>query len=92
MKKILCISLIFLLMVAGFAQKKKSDKPSEPVQKHLLAILNYNAYSTDEQQPYIEFQFIIDGSTAQYIPASSDTYAAEIDIDDSVSVFILQRN
>ena len=82
MKKILfCISLITLLTVSGFAQKKKGDTSAEPVQKHLLAILNYNAYCTDEQKPYIELQFIIDGSTAQYIPASPDTYAAEIDID-----------
>ena len=73
--------MISLLTVSGFAQKKKGDTPAEPVQKHLLAILNYNAYCTDEQKPYIELQFIIDGSTAQYIPASPDTYAAEIDID-----------
>ena len=82
MKKItLCIGIICLLMFSGFAQKKKGDKPAEPAPKHLLAILNFNAYCTDEQQPYIEFQFIIDGSTAHYIPASPDTYAAEIDID-----------
>ena len=77
MKKItLCIGIICLLMFSGFAQKKKGDKPAEPAPKHLLAILNFNAYCTDEQQPYIEFQFISDGSTAHYIPASPDTYAA----------------
>jgi GWxTD domain-containing protein len=77
----LCIGIICLLMFAGYAQKKKSDKPAEPAPKHLLGILNYNAYCTDEQVPYIEFQFIIDGSTAQYVPASADTYAAEVEIE-----------
>ena len=82
MKKItLLIGIICLLLTAGYGQKKKSDQPAPATPKSLLAILNFNAYCTDEQQSYIEFQFIIDGSTAQYIPASADTYAAEIDID-----------
>ena len=78
---ILCTILVFLIIITGYAQKKKSGEPSESPQKSLLGILNFNAYCTDEQKPYIELQFIIDGSTAQYMPVEDGIYAAEIEID-----------
>lgn len=79
MKKTSLLLLILLLCGNIFAQQNDSRTTKKNDQK-LLGILNYNAYNTDNQQPYIEFQFIIDGGTAKYIPASDDTYAAEIEI------------
>ena len=82
MKKIiLCTGLVFLIILSGYAQKKKNAAPTETAPKNLLAILNFNAYYTYDHKPYIEFQFIIDGSTARYVPTSEGLYAAEIDID-----------
>ncbi len=78
---IICTGLICLFMIAGYAQKKKTGEAAPVPQKNLLAILNFNAYYTDDHKPYIEFQFIIDGSTVQYVPVSDGLYAAEIDID-----------
>lgn len=86
MKKITAIIAIVLWagISCAFAQKNKKSEPvteAEPAQpKSLVAILNHNAYRTEDAKTFIECQFIIDGQSAQYIPASADTYSAEIDI------------
>ncbi len=65
--------LTALFLPAGYAQKKKNAKPQTDsiATKSLKAVLNFHAYSTDEMQSYIEFQFIVDGSTVNYVPMSN---------------------
>ncbi|MCR5115652.1 MAG: hypothetical protein K6A95_08290, partial [Bacteroidales bacterium] len=65
--------LTALFLPAGYAQKKKNAKPQTDsiATKSLKAVLNFHAYSTDEMQTYIEFQFIVDGSTVNYVPMSN---------------------
>lgn len=81
--------LIFAISICCtniYAQKKKTQPESDSIAqmstpRNLLGILNYNAYCTDDMQPYIEFQFIIDGSTAKYVPAEDGRYEAEVEIE-----------
>lgn len=48
--------------------------------KYLLGMLNYNTYCTEQMVPYIEFQFLIDGRTAQYVPTESGRFVSEVEI------------
>ncbi|MDD4395927.1 MAG: hypothetical protein PHQ33_08580, partial [Bacteroidales bacterium] len=56
--------------------------------QYLLGILNYNAYSTAKMEPYIEFQFLIDGKTTKYVLNENHKYASEVEI----TVDINQKN
>lgn len=86
MKKFTVIITFLLLsgISCAFAQKSKDSgaatETATAQPKNLVAILNHNAYRTEDAKTFIECQFIIDGQSAQYIPASPDTYSAEIDI------------
>lgn len=86
MKKITTIFAIILLIgvSCAFAQKNKKNVSANDTlafqKRHLVAILNHSAYRTEDAKTFVECQFIIDGKSAQYIPASTDTYSAEIDI------------
>lgn len=71
MKRSLLIFLCLLISCNIFAQK-------------LNTLLNYKAYCTDDSQPYIEFQFIIDGQSVAYVPTEDGNFQAEVEITASV--------
>lgn len=67
MKKIFTLLVILLLSIEMKGQ-------------YLLGVLNYSAYCTDKMEPYIEFQFLIDGKTTNYVLNEHQKYAAEVEI------------
>lgn len=69
--RILMLVLASCAVCTAFAQNKSP---------YMLGILNYNAYCTSELEPYIEFQFIIDGRTTQYVRTENGTYLSEVEI------------
>ena len=78
MKRSILLIAFILLFSASFAQKK-NDKNSvqEP---SLSCVVNYNAYCTSALEPYIEFQFLVNGKTAKYVRNEKGRYNAQIEI------------
>ena len=68
MKKILFFSILLSFIFGANAQR-------------LNALLNYKAYCTDDFQPYIEFQFIIDGKSVVYTNDGNGNFQAEVEIE-----------
>ena len=78
MKKTLLALSILLLFSPSFAQKK-NDKKATPEPK-LSCVVNFNAYCTGNLEPYIEFQFLVNGKTAKYVRNEKGKYNAQIEI------------
>ena len=78
MKKILLAFTAFLIFTTSFAQKK-SDKKMADAPK-LSCVVNFNAYCTSNLEPYIEFQFLVNGKTAKYVRNEKGRYNAQIEI------------
>ena len=77
---LLPVFLVFVVQTANAQSKgQKNKETSAPQSKYLLSILNYNAYCTGNMEPYIEFQFIIDGRTTKYVP-DGDLFISEVDV------------
>lgn len=77
---LLPVFLVFVVQTADAQSKgQKNKETSAPQSKYLLSILNYNAYCTGDMEPYIEFQFIIDGRTTKYVP-DGDLFISEVDV------------
>ena len=51
----------------------------------LRVFLNYTAFCTDKQEPYLEFSIYIDGKSVVYKPTSNNDYEAEVQI--TIDVF-----
>lgn len=78
MKRFLLVFTAFLIFSTSFAQKK-TDKKATPEPK-LSCVVNFNAYCTSNLEPYIEFQFLINGKTVKYVPNEKGRYNAQIEI------------
>lgn len=48
--------------------------------QNLNVLLNYKAFSTDELRPYIEFQFLVDGQSVNYVMNDNGLYSAEVEV------------
>ena len=74
MKRVYSILLIisFLLLCNPLLAQKTN--------KYMLGMLNYKAYCTEQMVPYIEFQFLIDGRTTQYVPTESGRFVSEVEV------------
>ena len=46
----------------------------------LSCVVNFNAYCTGNLEPYIEFQFLVNGKTVKYVPNEKGRYNAHIEI------------
>jgi len=69
MKKIFSFLILGFLCCIVFAQKQ-----------YLSCALNANAYATNSLQPYIEFQFLINGKTTQYAPNARGKFNAAVEV------------
>lgn len=83
MKKAFRFLAVFAILIPLFQSVYAQEQ-----NKYMLGILNYNAYCTNDLEPYIEFQFIIDGRTTQYVKTEKGTYLSEVEI----RVDITQKN
>lgn len=48
--------------------------------QNLSALLNYKTFATDKLNPYVEFDFLINGKSVHYLPAGDQFFAAEVEI------------
>ena len=74
MKRFLFITLAICLATLcnqGFAQS--SDKA-------MIGMLNFHAYCTPDLSPYIEFQFLFDGRTTQYVQSENGNFVSEVEV------------
>lgn len=93
MKKITLFITLILFLTVSFAQKKNDKKNTE--EPKLSCIINYNAYCTGSMEPYIEFQFLVNGKTTKYTRNNDGLYNAQIeiqvDIHDRTSDTLVER-
>ena len=70
-------------LITSFAQKKNDKKSVE--EPGLSCVVNFNAYCTGEMEPYIEFQFLVNGKTTRYVRNERGKYNAQIEIQVAVN-------
>ena len=78
MKKILLFFSAFLIFTTSFAQKKNDKKVAD--EPRLSCVVNFNAYCTGNLEPYIEFQFLVNGKTVRYVRNEKGRYNAQMEI------------